>query len=235
MKKKALKLRRLARLTIICLLTAWPVCSGAMHIGAPNKATLWNGVSHTGATGEELPVRSAPLKMKALFVSMPDSLIPMLIQNARKDLVDIAESGMTSALDNEWGGRSRILELEDDYLMLLEDIADSITVEMALLPGGKDTLLALIRTIPLPQKDSEIFFYTTGWKQLKPKSPLPWADLQMSSALWLRFVHRAGQPVSVEAVAQPLDGLSDPLGRPAPRSAKTLYQWRGKRFVKQQE
>lgn len=174
-----------------------------------------------------------PRRMRDFFVLMPDSLMPMLEQSARKDLVDIAESKMTTALDNEWGGRSRLQTITGDYLMLIEDIADSITVEMALLPRSKDTLICLIRTIPLPQKDSELFLFNTRWQQQKPKGDIAGAALSPTHAQYLRL-QRNADGVSVVASVQPITPLSDPFGRPASKGqAEVVYKWSGSKFVRQ--
>lgn len=172
--------------------------------------------------------------MKDYFIAMPDSLMPMLDPNARKDLVDIAESGMTSALDNDWGGRSRIKTLTHNYLMLIEDIADSVTVEMALLPRGKDTLICVVRTIPLPQKDSELTFFNSHWQEIKPRGDIAGACLSPTDVLYLRLLPDATNGVSIVAAKQQISNLSDPLGRPAvERQDSVIYTWNGSKFVRQ--
>lgn len=179
--------------------------------------------------------QSEPRRMRDFFVLMPDSLMPMLEQNTRKDLVDIAESKMTTALDNDWGGRSRLQTITADYLMLIEDIADSITVEMALLPRSKDTLICLIRTIPLPQKDSELFLFNTRWQQQKPKGDIAEAALSPTHAQYLRLQQKAGG-VSVVATMQPITPLGDPFGRPANKEqTEVVYKWSGSKFVRQKQ
>lgn len=179
--------------------------------------------------------QSEPRRMKDFFVLMPDSLMPMLEQSTRKDLVDIAESKMTTALDNDWGGRSRLQTITADYLMLIEDIADSITVEMALLPRSKDTLICLIRTIPLPQKDSELFLFNTRWQQQKPKGDIAGAALSPTHAQYLRLQQKA-DGVSVVATMQPVTPLGDPFGRPANKEqTEVVYKWSGSKFVRQKQ
>lgn len=172
-------------------------------------------------------------KIKDVFVSMPDSLMPMLGKNERKDLIDIAESGMTTALDNDWNGRSRILALKDDYMSLLEDVADSITVEMALLPRTKDTLICLIRTIPLPHKDSELQIFDNNWKQQKLGGEISQYAFSPTHALDISLLPDTKDGVCITTTMRQMDNLNDPQAFPATaREEKAVYKWNGRRFVR---
>ena len=113
-----------------------------------------------------LPQQGSARVIKDMFISMPDSLMPMLDENARKDLADICLSGMTTALPNEWGGTSMLQKLTDSYLLLREDSDGAVTTEMVLLPAGKDTIVCMVRTLHLPQPASEVLFFSSQWKQL---------------------------------------------------------------------
>ena len=113
-----------------------------------------------------LPQQGSARVMKDFFISMPDSLMPMLDENARKDLAEICLSGMTTALPNEWGGTSVLQKLTDTYLLLREDSDGAVTTEMVLLPAGKDTIVCMVRTLHLPQPASEVLFFSPQWKQL---------------------------------------------------------------------
>lgn len=183
------------------------------------------------AQSDVAAVRSG--KIKDFFVSMPDSLMPMLGKNERKDLIDIAESGMTTALDNDWNGRSRILALKDNYMSLLEDVADSITVEMALLPRTKDTLICLIRTIPLPRKDSELQIFDNNWKLQKLGGDISQYAFSSTRALDISLLPDTKDGVCIMTTMRQLDNLNDPQAFPATaREEKAVYKWNGRRFVR---
>lgn len=109
--------------------------------------------------------------IKDMFVDMPDSLMPMLSTNAKKDLIDFYESNMRPTLPNEWNTTSQITLIKDNLLCLNEDHEGAITTTIAALPHkGRDTIVCLVRTINMPQPDSQISFYTTDWKPLAGKT-----------------------------------------------------------------
>lgn len=116
--------------------------------------------------------------MKDLFIAMPVSLMPMLDENARKDLVDICLSGMTTSLPNEWGGTSALQKLTDNYLKLREDSEGTVVTDMALLPAGRDTVVCVVRTLRTPQPVSEVLFFNSRWQELKADKLLKLPDME---------------------------------------------------------
>jgi hypothetical protein len=108
--------------------------------------------------------------MADFFVRMPDEYIPQLEEAWRKDLVELYRSGKTAALDNMMDGRSTLLKLTPDYLLLQS--TDRSTVEMKFLPLVNQThVVCVITTVTGPIADSRIAFFTTEW------NPLPASDL----------------------------------------------------------
>ncbi|MBP5629646.1 MAG: DUF3256 family protein [Bacteroidaceae bacterium] len=103
--------------------------------------------------------------MKDFFIAMPDSLMPMLDANARKDLVDICMSGMSTALPNEWDGTSMMQKLTDTFLQLREDSEGLVTTRMALITHGRDTVICVVRTLSTPQPTSELQFFNSQWQE----------------------------------------------------------------------
>ena len=70
--------------------------------------------------------------INSVFVSMPDSLSPLLTKVNRQDFADFLSSGMKAVVKNRFGGQSEMLKLTDDYLKLKTTEASS--EEMKLLP-----------------------------------------------------------------------------------------------------
>ncbi|MBO4730235.1 MAG: DUF3256 family protein, partial [Bacteroidaceae bacterium] len=105
--------------------------------------------------------------MKDFFIAMPDSLMPMLDNNARKDMVDICMSGMNTALPNEWDCMSVLQKLTDNFLQLREDSEGIVTTRMALLTHGQDTVVCMVRTLRTQQPMSEVQFFNSHWQEVK--------------------------------------------------------------------
>jgi hypothetical protein len=105
-----------------------------------------------------------------VFVKMPKDILVQLEEAWRKDLVDLYKSGKTATLENTMQGKSTLLALTDNYL-LLQSTGRS-TVEMKLLPLVNNThIICMITTVYAPVADSRIDFYTTDW------TPLPAGEL----------------------------------------------------------
>ncbi|GAE82385.1 hypothetical protein JCM10512_586 [Bacteroides reticulotermitis JCM 10512] len=55
---------------------------------------------------------------KKLFVSMPDSLCPLLTSVNRADCIDFLESKMKAEVDNRFGKKSEMTDLSKDYIRM---------------------------------------------------------------------------------------------------------------------
>jgi hypothetical protein len=104
-------------------------------------------------------------RMEKFFIAMPEGIIVQLEEAWRKDLVDLYKSGKIATLENTMQGKSTLLKLTDNYL-LLQSTGRS-TVEMKLLPLVNNTyIICMITTVYAPVADSRIDFYTTDWNIL---------------------------------------------------------------------
>ena len=63
------------------------------------------------------PLR-AQQEAKAVFVSMPDSLSPLLTAVNRADFIDFLESKMKAKVENRFGGESEMTDLNKDYIRI---------------------------------------------------------------------------------------------------------------------
>ena len=171
--------------------------------------------------------------MKDFFIAMPDSLMPMLDNNARKDLVDICLSGMNTALPNEWDGTSVLQKLTDNFLQLREDSEGIVTTQMALLANGKDTVICMVRTLRTPQPASEVQFFNSHWQEVK-------ADKHIAIPLYSEFVRddsklsEGALPVELmQANLQTTERGGATLTFTTNTSANAIiFQWKGKKFVR---
>ena len=103
--------------------------------------------------------------INSVFVSMPDSLSPLLTKVNRQDFADFLSSGMKAVVKNRFGGQSEMLKLTDDYLKLKTTEASS--EEMKLLPlNDSVNVVCVVKTYNGPAEDSQVYFYSTDWKEL---------------------------------------------------------------------
>ncbi|MDR1455689.1 MAG: DUF3256 family protein [Tannerella sp.] len=105
-------------------------------------------------------------EMASLFVDMPDECILQLEDAWRKDLVELYRAGKPAALDNTMKGRSTLVKLTPDYLLLQS--SERSVVEMKLLPLiNRTNILCVVTTVSAPVADSRVAFYTTDWNRLE--------------------------------------------------------------------
>ncbi|MDR2469639.1 MAG: DUF3256 family protein [Tannerella sp.] len=103
--------------------------------------------------------------MANFFVRMPDEYIFSLESEWRKDLVELYKAGKPAALDNVMQGRSVLLKLTADYLLLQS--TERSTVEMKFLPLINNTYITcVVTTVHAPVADSRVAFFTTDWQPL---------------------------------------------------------------------
>ncbi|MDR3269571.1 MAG: DUF3256 family protein [Tannerella sp.] len=101
----------------------------------------------------------------SFFISMPNEHVLQLEEAWRKDLVDLYRSGKPATLDNTLKGRSTLVQLTPDYLLLQS--SERSTMEMKFLPLINNTyIVCVITTVSAPVADSRVAFYTTEWQPL---------------------------------------------------------------------
>jgi hypothetical protein len=125
-------------------------------------------------------VSSWAQRMDELFIKMPSDIIIQLEEAWRKDLVDLYKSGKTATLENTMQGRSGLVKLTDDYLLLQS--SERSVLEMKVLPLVNHThVICMITTVSAPVADSRVYFYTTEW------NPIPTEEVYTPvTADWFR-------------------------------------------------
>ncbi|MDE7443329.1 MAG: DUF3256 family protein [Muribaculaceae bacterium] len=100
-----------------------------------------------------------------LFVKAPRSVLPLLEQSTRLDMVDYFRSGMSTPSANVMDGHARVTDMTGRALTL--QVSDAMTVQMVLLPVNvKQEVICCIFTLKTPQPDSWIEFYSTDWTKI---------------------------------------------------------------------
>ncbi len=109
-------------------------------------------------------VVSAQVKMAEVFRTMPDSIVRLLTDNDRMDLLDFAESNMTARVTNRLDGKSTLNILTDDYLHLTVTTMSSLQMRLFPLNDGRQAVV-VVKTVAGPAKDSVLKIYTSDWSE----------------------------------------------------------------------
>jgi len=102
---------------------------------------------------------------KALFDSIPESILPLLSSVNRADFIDFLESNMKAEVKNKFDGTSEMTDLTDSYIRI--KLTERTTWEMKVLPVNDSTkIVCVVSTACGPVCDSSVAFYTTNWKKV---------------------------------------------------------------------
>lgn len=103
------------------------------------------------------------------FSNAPIEIMSQIPAYARLDMIDYFNSGSSVKLANRLDAKYSIVSLEKDKLVYQDE--DSVVTAIAVLPAAKsDSVLMVIRTLPLPMHDSEITLYDTSWHRLDSRT-----------------------------------------------------------------
>ena len=103
--------------------------------------------------------------MRSVFISMPDSVAPLLTKVNREDCVNFLDSNMKAVVRNRFDKESELKTLTKDYLLM--QMTASSTMEMKLLPMNDSVkVICVVRTVQTDVPDSDVRFYDTTWKEL---------------------------------------------------------------------
>lgn len=119
----------------------------------------------------------AQLTARDAFKQMPDSVLPLLSASSRLDMLDYFDAKMKAEVRNELDGRSQLLNMGGDSLLLQLDESHRVTliVTEAVLPVDSATqVIALCHTYCLSsgEDDRVVQFFTSRWKPLSECPPL---------------------------------------------------------------
>lgn len=102
----------------------------------------------------------------------PARVVPLLSRNDRLDMLDYYRYGSTRGIANEAGDTARITA--ESAAVVSFDMGTRASMQIAVLPAGRDTVLAVVTTVSLPARDSSVQLFDTAWQPLaRVKSPVP--------------------------------------------------------------
>lgn len=104
------------------------------------------------------------------FVDAPGSVMPYTTTNLRLDLLDYYRYGSDRAMTDRSSTSLRVIG-ENDRTLTVAVGDEGSRVQIAVLPAGKDTLLAVVTTVTLPAPDSRVDLYNKDWTPARVKAP----------------------------------------------------------------
>ena len=183
-----------------------------------------------------------------IFTSMPDSLLTMLTEKNRRDMLDFYQNHMEAKVRNRLNDYARLDTLTDTYLRL--SMSRVSTLEMKLLQTEDSVpVICLVRTVAAPAHDSEVEFYNQAWQRLQwlqlptpathdyfteaPDSVRRDLDLAQRSVDDLRLVEVTVDPdAPVFTLRISTDEMEQEEKKLARRYVRALrYRWNGREFV----
>jgi len=113
--------------------------------------------------------------MRDLFVSMPDSLLPMMTTNNRLDCIDFIENQMVAKVKNRLDEYVELKKLTTDYLLL--ETSEVSRVEMKLVQTSDTTChVCVVNTYLGPVADSHVAVFDERWQAVKDVVVRPSVD-----------------------------------------------------------
>lgn len=111
----------------------------------------------------------AQQKMRDVFLQMPDSLLPHLTELNKLDFIDFIDSNMKAVVTNALDGKSEMLSLDDESLVL--QVSSAMQVAMRLMPVNEPVdscqqVVCLITTYGKDAPESKVEVYTLDWRLL---------------------------------------------------------------------
>ncbi|KAA6342544.1 hypothetical protein EZS27_009719 [termite gut metagenome] len=104
-------------------------------------------------------------EIKKLFVTMPDTLVPLLTPVNRADFVDFLESNMRARVKNKFENLSEMTDLTPDYIRLQMTLQSTLQMKLLAINDTAKVICAVF-TACAPECDSYIRFFATDWKEL---------------------------------------------------------------------
>lgn len=125
------------------------------------KASLLSGMTLLSGA---MAYASAP----QAFVNAPKEVFPLIDRITRMDMIEYFKSGMATPSSNNVNGKSRITGLSPESLSV--EMSGASDYQLAMIPAGSDSIIALITTVKSPASDSRIEFFAKDWSRMSDAS-----------------------------------------------------------------
>ena len=129
----------------------------------------------------------ATVNMRDVLKSLPDSIIPLLSENNRLDLIDFMDSNMKAEVTNVLQGKCTMSVLNDCYTKI--QLTESSVLEMRLLDtqtpvDSVNQVLCVVKTYGTDVKESTVNFYSVKGRRLQTEDYMVRPDADMYVATW---------------------------------------------------
>lgn len=115
--------------------------------------------------------------LRELWVSMPDSLVPVLTQNMRVEFTELQDMKVKAEVTTSLGDTSVMDTLTNDFMQIR--LSRVCTLRLKKLPQtGGDSIICMVRTLAAPEKESEVMFFDQQWQQLEMTHCFDGEDIQ---------------------------------------------------------
>ncbi len=110
--------------------------------------------------------------LRKYFVSMPDSVSPLVTKIDREDFLDYMDSNMRASLTNRMNSKTRMTVLRENLIVL--EMSSESTLQIKALPGKKgQDVICMVSTMLTGAQDSHVRFYSSSWEPLEKDKWLP--------------------------------------------------------------
>lgn len=179
------------------------------------------------------------VRMRDLFATMPDSLMPTLTRNNRLDCIDFIENQMEAKVRDRYEHTAELKQLTADYLLF--ETSEVSRVEMKLLPLPADSLpsVLVVYTVQGTAPDSHFALFDAQWRpqplarlplarpaveQFFPQPSTEPADSLASALAWLRDLPLLEARLSPDAPTLTWRISLQELGREERKQCESLVQ-----------
>lgn len=183
--------------------------------------------------------------MRSLFMSAPESVLPLLTENSRADCIDYIDAGMEAVVTNSLDGKTVVKALTDDYADI--GMTGSSSLQMKLLPlqdGGR--IICVVKSVKAEAENSHVAFYDLDWKPVVGKKLLEMpaiADFFVSTDSAAKYIDKCDMylvkcslsdgdlTLTAEYTMPSYMNIEDVM-LVTPQLRKVIFLWDGRRFVR---
>ena len=184
--------------------------------------------------------------IRALFMSAPEEVLPLLPENSRADCLDYIDAGMEAVVSNRLDGTSRLVTLTDDCLLLQTTASSSMQIK--LLPSSDGgTIVCVVKSVKAESENSHMAFYDACWNELpaeryfdspeitdffvSEESAGNYAD--KCDMYLVKYTMSVENATLVAEYTMPSYMDVDDRKLVSPFLKSVVYRWNGQRFVKE--